>query len=182
MANAGSINISGFNNNSGFTNDDAADAAQDTADGKTTASAAAGAANSAAKTDGTVGGWTLNSTSLTGGSGVHIKSGQTAYNSGTGFYLGNDSGTPKFSIGNAGTNAITWDGSTMTIRGTLQLASGTAPTANQTDAEALVASNAGANSQVKTGGSVGGWSLSSSTISSTNITLDNTNARILIED
>ena len=182
MANAGSINISGFNNNSGFTNDDAADAAQDTADGKTTANAAASAANSAAKTDGTVGGWTLNSTSLTGGSGVHIKSGQTAYNSGTGFYLGNDSGTPKFSIGNAGTNAITWDGSTMTIRGTLQLASGTAPTANQTDAEALVASNAGANSQAKTDGSVGGWSLNSSTISSTNITLDNTNARILISD
>ena len=70
----------------------------------------------------------------------------------------------------------------MTIRGTLQLAGGTAPTANQTDAEALVASNAGANSQTKTAGSVGGWTLSSSTISSTNITLDNTNVRILIED
>jgi hypothetical protein len=27
-----------------------------------------------------------------------IRSGQTAFNTGTGFYLGNDSGTPKFSI------------------------------------------------------------------------------------
>ena len=52
-------------------------------------------------------------------SGGFIRSGQTAYNTGTGFYLGNDSSVTKFSIGNAGTNSLTWDGTTLTIRGTL---------------------------------------------------------------
>ena len=39
-----------------------------------------------------------------------------------------------------------------------------------------------ANSAAKTGGSVGGWSLSSTTITSGNITLDNANTRIVISD
>ena len=48
-----------------------------------------------------------------------IRSGQTAYNTGTGFYLGNDSGTPKFSIGNSTGDTVTWDGTTLTIAGKL---------------------------------------------------------------
>lgn len=50
-------------------------------------------------------------------SGGLIRSGQTAYNTGTGFYLGNDSGTPKFSIGNPATKYLTWDGSDLTVNG-----------------------------------------------------------------
>ncbi len=50
-------------------------------------------------------------------SGGFIRSGQTAFNTGTGFYLGNDSGTPKFSIGNASGKHIKWDGSDFTING-----------------------------------------------------------------
>ena len=46
----------------------------------------------------------------------NIKSGQTAYNTGTGFWLGNDGGTPKFSIGD-GTNKITFDGTNIEIAG-----------------------------------------------------------------
>lgn len=46
-----------------------------------------------------------------------IRSGQTAYNSGTGFYIGNDSGTPKLSLGNSSGKRITWDGSDFTIAG-----------------------------------------------------------------
>lgn len=46
-------------------------------------------------------------------SGGHIKSGQTAYDTGTGFYLGNDSGTTKFSIGNS--SNLTWDGSALKV-------------------------------------------------------------------
>ena len=49
-------------------------------------------------------------------SGGFIKSGQTAYNTGTGFYLGNDSGTPKFSIGDS-SNSLTWDGDTFNLKG-----------------------------------------------------------------
>jgi hypothetical protein len=45
----------------------------------------------------------------------NIKAGQTAYNTGTGFWLGQDSGTPKFSIGAAAGNRLTWDGSTLTL-------------------------------------------------------------------
>lgn len=49
----------------------------------------------------------------------YIKGGQTAYNTGTGFFLGYDSTAYKLSIGDASTNSLTWDGATMTIRGTL---------------------------------------------------------------
>lgn len=50
-------------------------------------------------------------------SGGFIRSGQTDYNTGTGFYLGNDGGTPRFSIGNSAGKNIRWDGSDLTING-----------------------------------------------------------------
>jgi len=53
------------------------------------------------------------------GAGGNIRQGQTKYNIGTGFWLGDDGGTARFSIGDASTNSITWDGQTMTIRGVL---------------------------------------------------------------
>lgn len=60
----------------------------------------------------------------------HIKSGQTAYGIGTGFWLGNDSGTPKFSIGDT-THYMKWTGTDLNVLGgtitggTIQTASGT---------------------------------------------------------
>lgn len=45
--------------------------------------------------------------------------GQTDYNTGTGFFLGMSSGVFKFSIGNPTGNYMTWDGSTLTIAGTI---------------------------------------------------------------
>lgn len=45
----------------------------------------------------------------------HIKAGQTAYNTGVGFWLGNDSSVYKFSIGNSAGEYLTWDGSNLTI-------------------------------------------------------------------
>ena len=45
-----------------------------------------------------------------------IASGQTDYNTGTGFWLGDDSGTPKFSIGKAGESGFTWDGTQFNIK------------------------------------------------------------------
>lgn len=47
-----------------------------------------------------------------------IRSGQTNYNTGTGWWIGNDAGTPKFSIGDGtAANSLTWDGSTLTVGG-----------------------------------------------------------------
>ena len=53
-------------------------------------------------------------------SGGHIRSGQTAFDTGTGFYLGSNSGTPKFSIGNSAGNKMTWDGTSLAVKGDIQ--------------------------------------------------------------
>jgi len=55
---------------------------------------------------GSIGGWTINATNLFGSnlyleSAGIIRAGQTAYATGTGFWLGYDSGFPKFSVGNS---------------------------------------------------------------------------------
>lgn len=55
---------------------------------------------------------------VTGGN-AGFRAGQTAYNTGTGFWLGNVSGSPRFSIGNGSTENLTWNGSALTVRGTL---------------------------------------------------------------
>lgn len=45
--------------------------------------------------------------------------GQRSFNSGTGFFLGIEDGTVKFSIGNGSTEFITWNGSSISIRSNL---------------------------------------------------------------
>lgn len=49
-------------------------------------------------------------------SGGSLRSGQTAYDTGTGFWLGSTGGTPMLSIGD-GTRALLWNGSTLSVRG-----------------------------------------------------------------
>jgi len=73
-------------------------------------------------TAGTIAGWTIGPTQLSGGnlflnSAGYIRAGQTAYNTGTGFWLGLDSSTPKFSIGNASDKYLTWDGTNLLLQG-----------------------------------------------------------------
>ena len=46
----------------------------------------------------------------------NIRSGQTAYDTGTGWFIGTPSGTPKLSIG-VGGSGLTWDGTNLTING-----------------------------------------------------------------
>lgn len=58
----------------------------------------------------------------------NIKGGQTAYNTGTGFWLGYDSTAYKLSIGSS-TQSLTWDGSALAIKGTLTVQSGGTPPA-----------------------------------------------------
>ena len=48
-----------------------------------------------------------------------IEAGQTAWNTGTGFYLGYSNGAYKFSIGNPSTYYLTWDGSNLQYYGSL---------------------------------------------------------------
>jgi ribosomal protein S19 len=46
-----------------------------------------------------------------------IRSGQTAYDTGTGWFIGNVATIPKLSIGNSAGNKFTWDGTTIAIVG-----------------------------------------------------------------
>jgi hypothetical protein len=69
----------------------------------------------------TAAGWTLTATALTGGSVTidsagNVRAGQSAFNTGTGFWLGTASGTAKFSIGD-GTTKLVWDGAALTMSG-----------------------------------------------------------------
>ena len=54
-----------------------------------------------------------------------LKGGQTKYNTGVGFFLGNESGAYKLSIGNPAGNYLTWDGTTLTLAGGITATSGT---------------------------------------------------------
>ena len=54
--------------------------------------------------------------------GSTVRQGQTAYDTGTGFFLGTSGGVPKFSLGDASGNKLTWDGSVLAISGSLNIA------------------------------------------------------------
>lgn len=56
--------------------------------------------------------------------GGNIHSGQSAYNTGAGFWLEYNSGTPRFSIGDPTGRYLTWDGSSLTINGYVQNSKG----------------------------------------------------------
>lgn len=47
----------------------------------------------------------------------HVKGGQTAYSTGTGFFLGYSSGAYRFSIGNPAGAQLTWDGTDLRLTG-----------------------------------------------------------------
>ena len=117
-------------------------------------------------------------TTITGGgitlnAGGNIKGGQTAFNTGTGFFLGYSSGY-KFSIGNGSTKGITWDGSTLTIGGDAQIGVDSISTIQSNANSALQSgdnisvlnNNSGYqnNSAAKTAGTVGGWTIDSNAI------------------
>jgi hypothetical protein len=74
---------------------------------------------------------TVNTGTLTVDTSGYIKGGQTAYNTGTGFFLGYSGGTYKFSIGSSTVNML-WTGSGLQLNGasltggTIGIGSGTA--------------------------------------------------------
>lgn len=80
------------------------------------------------------------STFSTGGK---LRSGQTAYDTGTGFYLDYNAGTPRLSLGNSAGSKITWDGTTLAVTGTITATTGT----------------------------IGGWTIGATALTATNISL-----------
>ncbi|MCL4242096.1 MAG: hypothetical protein KJ048_12165 [Dehalococcoidia bacterium] len=55
----------------------------------------------------------------------HISAGQDDFNSGTGFWLDNAGGVPRFSIGNGPSGSrITWDGTVLNVAGTITATDG----------------------------------------------------------
>lgn len=93
-------------------------------------------------------------------SGGFVRSGQTAFDTGTGFYIGNDGGTPRMSLGSA-SKGFVWDGSAFIVRGDV-IATGniqsSAVTSDKIGSSAVstdkVAANAVTNHQLATGGPV----------------------------
>lgn len=59
--------------------------------------------------------------SLTMNSSGHMKGGQTAYNTGSGFFLGYSGAAYKFSVGSSTGNRLTWDGTTLTVVGEVKV-------------------------------------------------------------
>ena len=66
---------------------------------------------------------TATSGSITGaftiGTSGTFSSGQTAYDTGTGWWMEYNGGTPRVSLGNSSGNKLTWDGTSLTIAGAL---------------------------------------------------------------
>ena len=59
------------------------------------------------------------STGINTGTTGHIRGGQTDYNTGTGFFLGYSGAAYKFSIGNTTTDYLTFDGTNLSVSGSL---------------------------------------------------------------
>lgn len=74
---------------------------------------------------GLIAGTTITGGGITLNAGGNIKGGQTAYDTGTGFFLGYASSAYRFSIGNSGGNKLTWDGTNLSVTGTINAAGGT---------------------------------------------------------
>ena len=69
-------------------------------------------------------GVTASSGGITLSSGGAIKGGQTAYDSGNGFFLGYTGSAYKFSVGNSAGNKLTWNGSTLAVVGDISGSNG----------------------------------------------------------
>lgn len=62
--------------------------------------------------------------SLSLSTGGYINSGQTAYNTGVGYWLEYNNGTPRISIGNPAGNNLTWDGTNLNVTGSITVTGG----------------------------------------------------------
>jgi len=115
-------------------------------------------------------------TTITGGGitlngGGNIKGGQSDYNTGTGFFLGYHGSAYKFSIGNASSKGITWDGNTLSIGGDVSIGANLASALTTT-----TALNTGLSGRIATGGAASDVNNNVTTISGGKITADSISA------
>ena len=109
-------------------------------------------------TSGKIGGISMASSKIYTGTGTHN-------NANTGFYIDSSS---NFSLG----NKLSWNGSTLSITGDITISNtGDFAPSNATNNRSDSATDSAVNSASKTGGSVGGWSLSGSAITGSNIVM-----------
>ena len=85
---------------------------------------------------------TINTGTLTVDASGYVRGGQTGYNTGTGFWLGYDSGAYKFSIGTS-SEGITWNGSVLSIKGNLQVGNAVRSTTTMTGSGAEIKTDGG---------------------------------------
>lgn len=81
------------------------------------ANAAIGIAHINTASIGSLSALSANMGTVTIDSAGHVKGGQTAYSTGTGFFLGYSSGAYRFSIGNPAGAQLTWDGTDLRLTG-----------------------------------------------------------------
>lgn len=81
------------------------------------ANAAIGVAHINTASIGSLSALSANMGTVTIDSAGHVKGGQTAYSTGTGFFLGYSSGAYRFSIGNPAGAQLTWDGTDLRLTG-----------------------------------------------------------------
>jgi len=93
-------------------------------------------------TSGLEAGTTVTQGGITMNQGGSIKGGQSAYNSGTGFFLGYDTNAYKFSIGNSSTEALTFDGTNLAVTGTVNASAGAFTGDVSTDSKFIAGSGA----------------------------------------
>lgn len=161
-----------------------ADGATDdsTANGKTTASAAATAANSANKTGGTLGGWSIDNSAIF--SGTKDTSGYTASNGHITISSSGSIHTPKFFVNADGSAGFR---GTLTIGSTDLSATNTLNTNTTAGDVGLGSVNNDSTATIRavgaaTSGTVAAWTISANKISNSKIEIDNANERILIKD
>jgi hypothetical protein len=155
-------------------------------------------------TSGTIGGWSIVSNTLVSGA-VTLDAGNkqllfgnaTAPTVGTGVFLGLSGGVYQFRAGDPSGDYILWDGTDLTVVGNLSVATidigGADATSMHVDIDGnmwlgaatynittnpFAVSSAGLIRSVS--GSIGGWTLSATTLTSTGIILDSANQKIQV--
>ena len=130
---------------------------------------------------GTIGGWTISSSTLTGGTtNIILDSTNKAIsiNNSTygqkGVQLEYNAGTPRFYTGDGSTKYFKFDGTNIAFAGV---------NTSLTEAGLFTAANAVLTGSITAGsGAIGGWTISAGKLSTTNINIDSANQRISSSD
>ena len=98
-----------------------------------------------------------------------LYAGKPTFGSGTGWLLEYNGGTPRFEVGNSSTNYVSWNGSTLTVRGTLNADDITAGTLNASriSVDGITIDTNGAGALIVANGGIGSTQLSDNAVTLT---------------